>query len=149
MNMRNQSIGAALAASGLLLLGAARADAPLPPVQHYGAVPYLSGGIGETEASAMAAAGKDWPLTLEFAVRDGAHADYAANVAVRIRDTRGHEVLQADADGPFLLARLHPGAYVVDATLGGRTLHQRLLLKPESSRKVVLVWPARGDGAVS
>ena len=56
----------ALLLSTLLAGGAFAQSAPLPPIQHAGAIEYLSGGIGKDEASAVEHASKQWPLTLEF-----------------------------------------------------------------------------------
>jgi hypothetical protein len=59
-------------ALGSLLLGGALAQAAaLPAVHTAGHVQYLSGGIGKDESQAIENASKHWPLTLEFAVKDG------------------------------------------------------------------------------
>src|SRR5664279_4365003 len=57
---------------GALLVGTALAQdaATLSPVQTSGPVQYLSGGIGKDEATAIQQASRQWPLTLEFAVKD-------------------------------------------------------------------------------
>ena len=62
------------AATGALLLGAAlaHAAAALPAVHKSGQVEYLSGGVGQDEAKAIESASRQWPLTLEFAVKDKA-----------------------------------------------------------------------------
>jgi hypothetical protein len=114
----------------------------LPDVHRTGPVEYLSGGVGLDESRAIESAGRQWPLTLEFAARDGQHADFLADVKVRVRDATGQDALEATSDGPFLLARLPPGAYIVDATLGGRTLRQNVVIRPHQPAKALFVWPA-------
>jgi hypothetical protein len=121
------------------------AETVLPPVHHSGAVQYLSGGIGDGEASAIQSASKQWPLTLEFAIKTRHGAEYAADVAVKVRDTHGQTALDTHAQGPFLLAKLAPGAYNVDATLDGKTLHQQVVVKTGLPAKAVMVWPAGTD----
>ena len=106
-----------------------------------GQIEYLSGGIGRDEAAAIESASTQWPLTLEFAVKDRQRADFAADVKVVVRDAKGHAELQATADGPFLLAKLTPGHYAVDATLAGKTLHEKVLVKQGHPAKAVFVWP--------
>ena len=131
------------AALGALTMASAfaQAAAALPPVHKSGQIEYLSGGIGRDEATAIESASRQWPLTLEFAVKDRQRADFAADVKVIVRDAKGHAALQTTADGPFLLAKLAPGHYAVDATLAGKTLHENVLVKHGQPAKAVFVWP--------
>jgi len=137
---------AALLGTFMLSSAWVHADTGLPPVQRAGSVEYLSGGIGTDESMAIESASRQWPLTLEFAVKDGQHADFTADVNVVVRDAKGHTALQTVASGPFLLARLAPGSYEVDATLGGRTLHQKVLVKHGAPARAVFVWPVEAAG---
>mgnify|MGYP003385200536 CR=1 FL=1 len=139
---------AAIAATlGTLMAGSAYAQSvtALPPVHTSGQVEYMSGGIGKDEARAIESASKQWPLTLEFAVKDKKVADFAADVNVTVRDRKGHTALQATSDGPFLLAKLAPGSYTVDATLAGKTLHRKVHVKQGHMAKAVFEWPAGTD----
>jgi hypothetical protein len=130
-----------------LLAGGAWADAAatLPPVQRSGQVEYLSGGIGEAQSKTMEIAAPHWPLTLEFAVKDKPRADFAANVDVIVRDVHGHTALRTESVGPFLLARLAPGRYAVDATFAGKTLHENVTVARNTPTTAVFVWPAGTD----
>ncbi|MEO7885275.1 MAG: carboxypeptidase regulatory-like domain-containing protein [Polaromonas sp.] len=132
---------------GALTAGSAfaQASSPLPPVRSSGSVQYLSGGIGVDESAAIRSASAQWPLTLEFAIKGRQRADFAADVTVRVRDTRGQDVLQATSEGPFLLARLAPGSYTVEATLGGQTLQRKVEVKSGQSAKEVFLWAADAD----
>lgn len=145
---RNTAVAATL---GALLMGGALAQtpAPLPPVQQNGAVQYLSGGIGLDESTAIKKASQQWPLTLEFAVKDQQHALFAADVNVLVRDASGHAALQTTSDGPFLLARLLPGRYRVEATLAGKTLHENVVIRKGQPARAVFVWPADVETAHS
>ena len=141
-----QKSAVAAAMSALLVGGAwAHAEVTLPPVQHSGQVEYLSGGIGDAESTAMQRAAHQWPRTLEFAVKDKQHADFAANVDVIVRDAHGHTALQTESAGPFLLARLAPGRYAVDATFAGKTLHENVTVARGTPAKATFVWPAGTD----
>jgi hypothetical protein len=132
---------------GALVVGGAlaQASAPLPPVHTGGPVEYLSGGIGADESAAIRAASAQWPLTLEFAINGKQRADFAADVKVRVRDARGREVLQATSEGPFLLARLAPGSYAVEATLAGQTLHRKVDVKAGKASREVFLWATSAD----
>jgi len=144
---RKAASAAVLGTLMTLMTGAAlaQAGAPLPPVQTSGPVEYLSGGIGADESAAMRKASGQWPLALEFAIQDRQRADFAADVKVRIRDARGNEVLQATSEGPFLLARLAPGNYAVEATLAGQTLQRKVDVKAGQSSREVFLWAAGAD----
>ena len=135
------SLFGALATGSALALAAA----PLPPVHDEGSVAWLSGGIGQGETQAIEHSEKNWPLTLEFAQRDHKHGDFVANVAVVVRDAHGRTLLHATSDGPLLLARLAPGRYAVDATLDGKTLHEKVAVHSGADTKAVFVWPAGTD----
>jgi hypothetical protein len=106
-----------------------------------GQLEYLSGGVGRDEAQAIESASKQWPLTMEFVVKSKPHDEFAASVKVDVRDAKGHEVLQADSVGPFVLAKLSPGKYAVNAALAGRTLHKSVVVKSNQPVKAVFVWP--------
>ena len=142
--IRNAAFATAV---GALMAGGALAQAEndLPAVHRSGSVEYLSGGIGQSQSTAIENASRHWPLTLEFAVKDKQHADFAANVHVLVRDAHGHTALETTAGGPFLLAKLAPGDYAVTARLDGKTLHERVLVKEHQPAKAVFVWPTGTD----
>jgi hypothetical protein len=138
-------------ALGSLLLGGVlvQAATTLPPVQTIGHVQYLSGGIGKDESQAIEHASKNWPLTLEFAVKDKQRNDFTADVKVIVHDAKGHAALEATSAGPYLLAKLAPGHYTVDATLAGKTLHEKVVVKHGHPAKAVFMWPTGTDAARS
>jgi hypothetical protein len=142
-----QAVGAAalVMAAALSSLGAHAATGPSVYETPEGVV-FASGGIGSDESALMRRAAREWPASFEFAVRAGARNQYAANVQVTVRDASGQPVLSdVLSQGPFMLARLAPGRYDVEATLDGRTLHQRIRVGGEGSAHAVFVWPAGTD----
>jgi len=134
------TLGAAILGPGLTL-----AETSLPPIQNNGQIEYLSGGIGKNEATAIKTASKHWPLTLEFAVKDKTRSDFAANVNLVVRDAAGHAALQTTTAGPFVLAKLAPGGYTVDATLDSKTLHKKIFVKQGETAKALFLWPIGTD----
>jgi hypothetical protein len=142
MAMAQMTPGSLIAASlAMLLVGGMAASQGLPEVQRSGTVEYRSGGIGHDEAQAMQQDARHWPLALEFAVTEGQHAAYAANVAVQIRDAQAHTALQVTSSGPFLFAKLPPGAYQIDAKLGSQVLHRDVQIQPGHRASAVFQWP--------
>lgn len=127
-----------------LLAGAnfANAQSLLPPVQHSGANTFITGGIGLDESTAFKSAMKDWPLTLQFAEKSGHKAQYVADVQVVVTDTKGQVVMNAKSEGPFILAKIPPGVYKVQAILLGKAMHQKIELKDGQPAKVTFLWPA-------
>jgi len=139
-----------LSTVGALMMGAsiAHAATALPSIQKMGGIDYLTGGVGQTESSAIERASHEWPLTLEFAVKDKQRADFVSGVRVEVRDAGQHVKLKLKSDGPFVLAKLQPGRYVVDASLDGKTLHEKVQVTSGHPAKAVFVWPA-GTGEVN
>lgn len=131
-----------VAAAALCAFGATFAQAPLPAVKRSGAVEYLSGGIGSDESTAIKAVSTQWPLTLEFAVNTQPRADYASDVQVTIRDAHDTAVFQTTSSGPFLLVKLPPGQYKVDAQYQGKTLRQSVTVAQGKAAHESFVWPA-------
>ncbi|CAB3690083.1 MULTISPECIES: carboxypeptidase regulatory-like domain-containing protein [Achromobacter] len=143
MNTRIErcKISAMMALGGIALAGVlSTAQAALPPVQHQGAVQYMSGGIGIDESEAMKAAAKDYPLSLTFAAQRDGKADYVASVGVVIRDAQGKEVLKATAEGPYMLVKLPAGNYKVSATYEGRAQEREVNVQGPGTGRAVFEW---------
>jgi hypothetical protein len=123
-----------------------RENPSLPPIKMQGQTEFVSGGVGKDESEAMLQASKEWPLTLELAQGARPRAEYISDVQIKIMDTKGNVVLDADSAGPYLLVKLSPGKYVLDATYNSVTLHRKLNLEAGSGKKISLIWPeARQD----
>ncbi|MEJ8853112.1 hypothetical protein WKW79_00940 [Variovorax robiniae] len=124
------------------------ADGPAIHINDAG-IEYASGGIGMGEAKLMKQAANQWPASFEFAIRDGKGGAFASDVIVNVRDKSGAAVMtDVVSHGPFLVARLQPGRYDVQATLAGRTLNQRINVRVNSPAHSVFVWPAGTDMSV-
>ena len=59
-----------------------------------------------------------------------------------IKDGSGKVVLDTVTTGPFLLVRLPPGKYSLDASYESKTLHRDLSIGKGGSKKITLLWPA-------
>ncbi len=74
-------------------------------------------------------------------MKDKKGADFAADVKVLVRDAKGRTALVLTAAAPFLLAKLAPGHYSIEASFAGKTLHEKAILKPGHPAKAVFLWP--------
>ena len=103
----------------------------------YRGIEYYSGGVGREEIEEMRFLALQYSLKVVAAARE--RSQFLADVRVVIR--RGSEVvLEAVMDGPWLLADLPPGRYVVAAEFRGEWLEQRLDLPPDGHRELVFVF---------
>lgn len=146
---RREGSGRGLLAA-LLMIGSAAVQAesvPVPPTQTQNGIEYVTGGIGSPEAEAMKALAPQYPLSLTFAKRSQGHEVFVASVAVQIRDAAEAMVLDVKSDGPYLLARLAPGAYTVAATYRDKLMTRRVTISPESPAQVAMIWAAEAGTA--
>lgn len=114
----------------------------LPPAHSQGQVEFLSGGIGADESDAIKKEAVSWPLLLELAQAGSPRAEYISDVPVTISDESGQIVLDTVAEGPFLLVKLPPGKYSLDATYQSIKLYRQLNIQKGQHEKVTLIWPA-------
>lgn len=100
-------------------------------------VKFVSGGVGEDSAARIAALSKDFNLKLLFAQKDG---HYIADIAVSISDAQGKKVLEAVAEGPWLLARLAPGKYQVTAAFERESFTRATTIPATGQRELIFRW---------
>lgn len=101
-------------------------------------VDFLSGGVGLDEQEALVARGKEFNLKVVTAAeRSGA---YLAGVRLKVVGANGATVLDTPMDGPWLLAQLPAGAYVLEATFEGKTLTQQVAIPNRGQRQAHFYW---------
>ena len=129
----------------LATVPAAFAQAPAPVTD--GKVTYVTGGIGESEVSAMQAQAREYSALLEFVeVEPGnPRGVWTADVGVTIK--AGKEPLASfNATGPLLLLRLPAGRYTIEATHGGVAISKALDIRAGArSVKERFIWRAQGS----
>lgn len=109
-----------------LSIGMAAAQATtLPPERQAGGVSYVTGGVSDDEAALFKQARSGYPLAIELLRNQAGKHEYTADAQVRVFDRAGKLVLDAKAEGPFMLVRLPPGQYRVQATLDGQTVESK------------------------
>jgi hypothetical protein len=125
-----------LCLAGSLRYGGAQGTS-VPAADHTGGgIPYLSGGVGRDEQEALQAVRGDYNLHVTFAQRDG---HYLSDVHVTILDDHGATLLEAVAQGPWLLTNLPPGKYSVSAALRGKA-QQRIIQVPAVGQAAVYFY---------
>ncbi|MGE0822400.1 MAG: hypothetical protein AB7G75_02580 [Candidatus Binatia bacterium] len=139
MTPRNRVLSGILAVVGGLLIGDMGFAMPSRPlmVETYHGVPYVSGGVSENDRQALRQITTDDNLQLIFAAKD---RDYLSDVAVHIRDERGHEVLNTVAQGPWLFTKLPSGKYRITASTMGHSQGAVVELSPKNKTRVYLTW---------
>ena len=130
-----------------LIAAAPAARAELPQPQTQGAVSWVSGGIGEGAAAQFKAAQAQYALSIEMSRVAKPKNEYVADADVKVVDAHGAAVLHTKADGPFMLVKLPPGSYRVEATLEGKTAKSGLLkVGSKGSVHASLVFPEGTGG---
>ncbi|MBN3753076.1 carboxypeptidase regulatory-like domain-containing protein [Paraburkholderia sp. Tr-20389] len=121
----------------------------LPPLHRQGAVTYLSGGIGSDQSAALKDVMHQYPLVLEFAGKSNQGNEYLADVPVHITDMNGTTILNATAQGPFMLASLPAGRYRISASYDGKTQQRVVDITPSGHTQTLFLWPAGSNGGTS
>lgn len=86
----------------------------------------------------------EYPLRIEVAGADG---QFLGNVSVAI-EREGSTLVRVGCGGPWVLARLSPGAYTVSAEFEGQTVSETVNVSGDTQGRVILRFPEAG-GAVS
>mgnify|MGYP006296639219 CR=1 FL=1 len=126
---------ASLRIASLLLLAALSSNAI---AQNKGNTPaFVTGGVGLDEIAQLSAVSSQYSLKLVFALKAG---NYLADVAVTVKDAKGGKIIDTVTQGPWLLAKVPPGAYTVTATFDGKPVTQSTTVKANARREVVFRW---------
>ncbi|HEV7915089.1 MAG TPA: carboxypeptidase regulatory-like domain-containing protein [Albitalea sp.] len=127
------------AAAALLAAALAASAATLPPEQRVGDVAFVTGGVGDDESAAFKQAMAAYPLAIEVVRSNAGRGEYTSGATVQVsRRSSGTVVLSTKAEGPFVLARVPPGDYQVQATLNGRTMTKDVSVGGNGSTRAVL-----------
>jgi hypothetical protein len=122
------------------------ATLPLPPEKQQGNVSYVSGGVPDEQLAAVKQARGKYPLVVELYQKAGAKSEFTSGAQVRLTDKAGKVVLDDRSEGPFMLVKLPPGSYRVQATLNGKTsAAQSVAVAATGSKRAVIVFPQGTD----
>lgn len=133
------TVFAALSATTVLAAAHDSTKGAIPEEHRAGEVAYVSGGIGHEEALAMQHAAKGYPLELVFVQKVGKRNEYLAEMPVEITDVHHKVIFKGMSDGPYFLARLPEGRYVV-STHWGQWSFSRHVTVGKQTERVVFEW---------
>jgi len=102
-------------------------------------VSFVSGGVGEEERQEIGKLAPAYSLELLFATK-GSPNEYLADIKVEIKDKNGNVMLDTVAQGPFLLAKMPPGRYSVNADNDGAVKQQTIQVAGNKPHRVVFIW---------
>lgn len=105
-----------------------------------GDVTYLSGGIGKSESVAMRGSAKNYALEIVFVEKSGTLEEYLSEVKLQIQDSSKNSVLDIDTEGPYFLANLPQGKYLVSADYKGEVKTQLVTISKKKHAKLVFWW---------
>jgi hypothetical protein len=109
------------------------------PVEQDHGVAYVTGGVGQDEATAIRGMASSYNMRAMFTTRSG---EYLSGVSVQIFRSDGTPVFTATSDGPYLFARLPQGHYRLVATVDGSQRSRELYIPARGGVRFTLVWPA-------
>jgi hypothetical protein len=128
-------VAALLGSLGLPAIAAERAGGR-------GAVPIVSGGVGEDALARLRARENEFNLKLVFTLVEG---NYLADVGVSIADVSGKPLVEHVTDGPILMARLPAGTYVVAARYLGNAQTRKVTVRSDRMQTEYLRWPGNSQ----
>jgi hypothetical protein len=137
MNANCKLLAGAIAL-GVALPAAAAMNASLPKPETMNGITYLSGGIGKSEAQAMKAEARHYPLSMTFSA--GKDDEFLASVPVTVKNARGKTMLDTVSDGPIMLLKLPAGKYTVTAEAYGKSYSRTVQVKPKGDTPVSFHW---------
>lgn len=110
-------------------------------MQVEGELSYISGGIGQDEATEMRQMAKNYPLEVVFAQKTETEEGYIAMVKLQISDVKGNILLDFFSDGPIFLANLPNGKYLINAEYNNILRSSRVTISNKKHQRVVFLWP--------
>ena len=123
-----------------LLLASSWALAQTPDTQYSQGISYITGGVGESESTAILAEAKQWPLLLEMSQIQNGRGVWIFGASIKIMGSTKQVMFDAQAEGPYILINLVPGDYALEASYEGVLQKRSVSIKPDSSQKISLFW---------
>lgn len=108
-------------------------------VQTSNGINFIVGGISDDERSELVAR-RDFSLLVKTAAKAG---NYLSDVNVKIVTAKGAPVFETTMNGPWLLVRLAPGTYTLNASYNGVNKTQKISIPKSGRREAMLYWDVR------
>jgi hypothetical protein len=105
--------------------------------------PWLMGGVGQDAVAALRLARGGYSLSVQTAARrTGA---FLADVHLRIEDAQGQPVFDQDLSGPWLLVKLQPGPYTLQASRAGQVQAVHVDVPAQGLREQMFYFDTTGE----
>jgi hypothetical protein len=114
--------------------------AQIPDTQYSQSIAYITGGVGEGETQAILAEAKQWPLLLEMSQIENGRGVWIFGAMITILNEKNQSILNAQADGPYMLVNLEAGNYSIQASFNGVEQTRSVAIKAGSPQKISLFW---------
>ena len=102
-------------------------------------IAYAIGGIGLDSREALRAKEGNYNLFVILSLKNG---HYLGGAALTIRNQAGKPVLEVDAKGPWIFAKLPAGSYTIEAKTRGTTRSNQVVVGNKALKRVHLMWDA-------
>ena len=89
-----------------------------PQAQTSNGITFRTGGVGKDERDALLLVTKSYPLKVVLA--GSGDAPFVADATIRVLDSAGKPLVEANGAGPLLFADVPSGTYQVEASLRGQ-----------------------------
>lgn len=99
---------------------------------------YITGGIGEEDASAMRAQAKQFSLNLLFSEGESGRA--ATDINVNIYNEKSESIFRIVGSKPMLYVNLPAGTYTILANNAGQKLRHKFTVEDHKSQRIILNW---------
>ena len=114
---------------------------PALPLQIYavGDVRFINGGIGDEELEQLKSTSSNYSLHLQII---GTGGEYVSDLAVRIVDAKGAQLLALNDAGPYLYVTLKPGQYTLEYSYLGSNERTTVTVPATGSVKKTIQLPS-------
>jgi hypothetical protein len=99
-------------------------------------IPFITGGIGDEERTAIEAVKKEYNL---YATSAGTSGEFTGDMHIMLLDKDGKPLLETDA-GPLFYAKLPDGQYTVDGTWKKQTKSEKFTISHGKPHTVHFSW---------
>lgn len=101
-------------------------------------VRFVTGGVSFEERQEIVMVLPDYNLKVITAAQQS--GEYLADATLTLSDASGRTVIASTLDGPWLLARVPPGAYELTCTYDARQQRQRITIPAAGRREAIFHW---------
>jgi hypothetical protein len=111
-------------------------------IEHDHGIAYVTGGVGEDEATALRAVASHYSLRAEFTRNGG---EFLSGVTVELHKADGALIFAATSNGPYLYAQIPPGSYQLTARSDGVQRTRTINVPQRGGISIAMTWPAQSN----